>query len=77
MRGGYQALHRRFGEVCCSPVYESAPVGFVGPAFYNLVMSFETGDTIAELRAALRGIEREHGRADGGRAGTRGRRWRC
>lgn len=52
------ALRERFGEVRCSSVYESAPVGFEGDPFLNLVVEFSTEDVPDIVRAALHSIER-------------------
>ncbi len=48
--------------VRCSPVYESEPVGFAGPAFYNFVIELDTSMTLAEFHSALRQIECDAGR---------------
>ena len=51
------ALRRRYGELTVSPVYRSAPVGFEGPDFLNLVVALETQATPMEV---LDEIERIH-----------------
>lgn len=66
IRGGLNALTRLFGQVRCSPVYESDAVGFVGDAFYNLVAEIETDFTVAELLMMLHQIEYDYGRVRGG-----------
>lgn len=51
-----------FGALECSNVYESAPVGFDGPAFWNLVVAFNCEMTLEALRETLREIEHTCGR---------------
>lgn len=55
-------LGELFGEVQCSPIYESEAVGFAGSNFYNLVVKIETGQTVAALSKTLRRIEDAAGR---------------
>jgi 2-amino-4-hydroxy-6-hydroxymethyldihydropteridine diphosphokinase len=52
------------GQVrCCSSLYATAPVGYVGqPWFLNAVVGLETELSPASLLEALLGIEREFGR---------------
>ncbi|HKL78167.1 MAG TPA: 2-amino-4-hydroxy-6-hydroxymethyldihydropteridine diphosphokinase [Gammaproteobacteria bacterium] len=73
VRAGVAALRAEFGAVTCSPVYETAPVGFEGPAFYNLVVRLETDRPLAEVVQRLRAIEDRQGRdrAAGGGFGNR------
>ncbi len=59
---GLKTLKQQFGELILSSVYESEPVGFVGAAFYNLVVKFETTLAVKELANRLRQIELNHGR---------------
>jgi 2-amino-4-hydroxy-6-hydroxymethyldihydropteridine diphosphokinase len=61
-----EALRASFGELVVSPTYESAPVGFKGDNFHNLVVGLETGLSPAELVRRLRVIEAQHGRVRGG-----------
>jgi 2-amino-4-hydroxy-6-hydroxymethyldihydropteridine diphosphokinase len=49
-----------YGDLTVSPVYRSAPVGFEGPDFLNLVVALETD---AAPREVLDQIERIHGLA--------------
>ncbi|MBD3645599.1 2-amino-4-hydroxy-6-hydroxymethyldihydropteridine diphosphokinase [Alcanivorax sp.] len=65
IRSGLQALAAAFGELAVSPVYESEAVGFSGDAFYNLVVGIDTTLSVGELAAALRDIEKDHGRVRG------------
>jgi len=50
-------LRRRFGDLTVSPVYRSAPVGFDGPDFLNLVVALNTDTEPLQL---LEQIERIH-----------------
>jgi 2-amino-4-hydroxy-6-hydroxymethyldihydropteridine diphosphokinase len=56
------ALKHHFGALVVSSIYESEPVGFVGAAFYNLVVSFESQLEVKAIAKQLRQIELEHGR---------------
>ena len=53
-------LRTRFGDLTVSPVYRSAPVGFEGPDFLNLVVGLTTDMPPLEVLAE---IERIHGLA--------------
>jgi 2-amino-4-hydroxy-6-hydroxymethyldihydropteridine diphosphokinase len=55
-------LSEQFGGLQCSNVYESAPVGFDGPAFWNLVVAFDCEMTLETLRGKLHDIEQVCGR---------------
>ncbi len=59
---GLDALHRLFGELTLSSVYDSDAIGFEGQPFLNLVAAINTELSVAELSAILRCIEIEHGR---------------
>jgi len=48
--------------LCCSPVFESEPVGFKGGNFYNLVAHAQTDWPLAELSKRLKAIEADNGR---------------
>jgi 2-amino-4-hydroxy-6-hydroxymethyldihydropteridine diphosphokinase len=67
VRAGVADLREHFGELQLSSVYESEAVGFEGNAFYNLVVAFDTKDSIDEVIAVLSSIEEAHGRERGGR----------
>jgi len=56
------ALAQCFGELQISPVFESEPVGFIGPNFLNLALAFETPMTLRVLVDRLRALEDVHGR---------------
>lgn len=62
IRTALAALQARFGPLAQSPVYESAPVGFAGENFFNLVVAFATAAPVDEVAAALREIEAACGR---------------
>ena len=66
------ALGKTFGELSCSPVYESAAYGFDGPPFYNLVVVFVTPLDVHAVRAKIQAIENLQGREIGeDRSGSR------
>lgn len=62
LRRAVAALHRYFGPLLLSPVYETVAVGFVGDPFYNLVAGFETALAPETLSACLKEIEADLGR---------------
>ncbi len=51
-----QRLRTIFGSVECSPVYDSASVGFEGNNFLNLAVLFDTGLGIRDVIQRLRSI---------------------
>lgn len=57
---GIAELREAYGRLRLSPVYRSAPVGFRGEDFLNLVVELRTGDTPRDIHAR---IERIHDRA--------------
>lgn len=65
LQAGVDALRKSFADVSLSPVYESAAVGFDGPAFLNMVARIQCDVTITELFKSLRAIEESHGRQRG------------
>lgn len=58
-------LRAAFGEISCSPIYESEAVGFDGDPFYNLVVGIETEQSIGSLNDFLHRLEDQHGRVRG------------
>lgn len=62
VRSAVRALRKRFGALSISPVYRSTAHGFPGDDFYNLVVGFDTAEPAATITAALKDIERDHGR---------------
>jgi 2-amino-4-hydroxy-6-hydroxymethyldihydropteridine diphosphokinase len=59
---GIDALRLTFGRVECSPVYQTAALGFEGDDFINLVVRVETEMSPLELKIFLTGLEDQHGR---------------
>lgn len=57
-----QWLHKQFGRVERSLVYESAAVGFKGDPFHNLVVAISYRGALGPLRAALKTLEDHYGR---------------
>jgi 2-amino-4-hydroxy-6-hydroxymethyldihydropteridine diphosphokinase len=62
LREALRLLAARFGRLGVSRAYRNAAVGFEGPDFINLVVGFDTGDSVREVVAALREIEERCGR---------------
>lgn len=60
--GGIAALEETFESVRCSTVYQTEPVGFEGPPFYNLVAEIATACDLETVVARLRAIEDRFGR---------------
>jgi 2-amino-4-hydroxy-6-hydroxymethyldihydropteridine diphosphokinase len=58
-------LHRRYGALAVSRVYESEPVGLEGDNFFNLVVGFTTAEDVHAVARGLREIEWLHGRTRG------------
>ncbi|MCW8890995.1 MAG: 2-amino-4-hydroxy-6-hydroxymethyldihydropteridine diphosphokinase, partial [Sedimenticola sp.] len=48
IRAALHDLHKEFGALLISKVYESEAVGFSGDAFYNLVVGFDTDRPAAD-----------------------------
>ncbi len=65
VRAGVADLREKYGELQLSSVYESEAVGFEGDAFYNLVASFDTSDSVDQVIKSLAKIEETHGRVRG------------
>ncbi|MFT4675754.1 MAG: 2-amino-4-hydroxy-6-hydroxymethyldihydropteridine diphosphokinase [Reinekea sp.] len=59
---GIDALRRHFGPLICSPVYESAAVGFDGSAFLNLIVLVQSSASLADVNLILKQIEDDNGR---------------
>ena len=55
-----ESLLQEFGDVSCSPVYESEPVGFEGSHFYNLTVKITTDLSLEALTQTLKSIEDEN-----------------
>jgi len=58
-------LRGRYGPLRLSPVYDSAPVGFAGERFWNLVAAFDATDSATTVQDTLHAIETGHGRERG------------
>ncbi|MCK9534757.1 MAG: 2-amino-4-hydroxy-6-hydroxymethyldihydropteridine diphosphokinase [Pseudomonas sp.] len=59
---GLDALMALFGELDCSPVFESEPVGIRSACFLNMVVHFKTNMPLHELDQHLKQIEVLNGR---------------
>jgi len=60
IRAALDALALHYGDLVVSPVYESEAIGFNGPAFLNLVVSFETEQALLDVAQRLTSIERSN-----------------
>jgi 2-amino-4-hydroxy-6-hydroxymethyldihydropteridine diphosphokinase len=58
-------LRALFGELVCSGLYESDPVGCTGPVFHNLVVACHTELSPDEVLACLHRVEDQEGRVRG------------
>ncbi|MCL1073852.1 2-amino-4-hydroxy-6-hydroxymethyldihydropteridine diphosphokinase [Shewanella dokdonensis] len=65
LQAGLLELQTIFGELSCSPVYESESVGFNGSNFLNMVVSLQTEMPVAAVVACFKAIELRHGRLPG------------
>ena len=59
---GLDALVELFGDLDCSPVFESEPVGIRSDCFLNMVVHFKTSMPLRELDQHLKQIEVINGR---------------
>ena len=66
IREGLALLREEYGELRLSPVYRSTAVGFEGDDFLNLVVAFESTDTVDTVAEALDEIENRCGRIRNG-----------
>lgn len=57
-----QALVQEFGNIQCSPLYQTRAMGFDGPDFINLVVGFTTSAVFSDLNQTLKKIEVNCGR---------------
>ncbi len=60
---GLNALSKNFGKLTLSSLFESEAVGFVGSAFYNLVIGLSTNKSVQQVATILREIEFANGRS--------------
>lgn len=56
------ALKKLFGKIELSSIYETAPIGFNGDNFYNLIVKFDSELEAKQVAKQLRQIELDHGR---------------
>jgi 2-amino-4-hydroxy-6-hydroxymethyldihydropteridine diphosphokinase len=63
LRRALDALARHYPRLRCSTAYRNAAVGFEGEDFINLVVGFDTDDTVAEVLGHLHEAEALCGRA--------------
>ena len=66
IRQGVQELAAHYAPLTLSTVYESRAIGFEGDDFYNLVVGFDTQDTLEQISTVLAGIEQHCGRVRNG-----------
>lgn len=66
IRGAVHELTQAFGSLLISSVYESEAVGFVGDAFYNLVVGADTSLDVARVVSLCKQIEDNYGRVRDG-----------
>ena len=62
LKAALAVLRHTYGVLQMSPVYSNPAIGFTGPQFYNLVVSFETTQTVKEVTNFLHGVEASQGR---------------
>ncbi len=65
IRAGVAELRAHYAELTLSSVYESEAVGFAGDAFYNLVVAFDTDESIDAVVDVFSDIEANNGRLRG------------
>lgn len=62
LQKGLVALESKYGQLILSSLFECEPVGFIGDHFYNMVIAFDTADSLEEVAAFLRQVEFDNGR---------------
>ena len=65
LRAGLVALAERYGVLRLSPVYRNRPVGFAGEDFLNMVVGFDTDESVGEIAGFLAEVEAANGRTRG------------
>jgi len=65
LRLGICELRARYGELTISPVYRNKSVGFEGEDFLNLVVAFDTTDSVEQIADHIEAIHRQAGRVRG------------
>ena len=72
LKAALAALRHTYGALRMSPVYSNPAVGFTGPELFNLVVSFETTQSVKEVTNFLHSVEASQGRIrQGDRLGSR------
>jgi 2-amino-4-hydroxy-6-hydroxymethyldihydropteridine diphosphokinase len=66
IRQGVRELAAHYAPLTLSTVYESRAIGFEGDDFYNLVVGFDTHETLTQISTVLAGIEQHCGRVRNG-----------
>ncbi len=66
LRGAVRALTEALGPLQLSSVYESEAVGFVGDAFYNMVVGADTELAVPAVISLFKQIEDNYGRVRDG-----------
>ena len=61
-------LERQFPDIEISRIFETRPVGFDGPDFFNLVAGFVSDQSYEEVREILKDIEKQAGREAGAKS---------
>lgn len=62
LAAGLVALAEHYGVLRLSPVYRNSPVGFDGDDFLNMVIAFDTDESVEAVGATLSAIEAANGR---------------
>lgn len=62
LRAGLDALQELFGQLDCSPIFESEPVGIRSARFLNMVVRVKTRMPLLKLVQNLKRIEAVNGR---------------
>lgn len=62
IRGAVRELEAALGSIMLSSVYESEAIGFVGDAFYNMVVGADTTLEVADVVSLCKQIEDNYGR---------------
>lgn len=58
---GLDELHKQFGELSLSPIFESESIGFQGTIFLNMVVGVDTDLPVGELDNWCKTVERQSG----------------
>jgi 2-amino-4-hydroxy-6-hydroxymethyldihydropteridine diphosphokinase len=66
IRGAVRELQEALGTILLSSVYESEAIGFVGDAFYNMVVGADTTLEVADVVSLCKQIEDHYGRVRDG-----------